>query len=31
MRTPLLIEGVRPSIRSGPRRQGEDTESIFDD
>ena len=31
MRTPLLIDGVRPSIRGGPRRQGEDTESIFDD
>ncbi len=29
MRTPLLIDGVRPAIRRGPRRQGEDTDSIF--
>jgi crotonobetainyl-CoA:carnitine CoA-transferase CaiB-like acyl-CoA transferase len=30
MRTPLLIDGVRPEIRSGPRRLGEDTLEIFD-
>ncbi|MGA2432384.1 MAG: CoA transferase [Acidimicrobiales bacterium] len=29
MRTPLLIDGVRPDVRRGPRRQGEDTESVF--
>ena len=29
MRTPLIIDGKRPEIRSGPRRQGEDTEEIF--
>jgi crotonobetainyl-CoA:carnitine CoA-transferase CaiB-like acyl-CoA transferase len=29
MRTPLLIDGKRPEIRSGPRRQGEDTEEIL--
>jgi len=31
MRTPLLIDGVRPPIRRGPRRLGEDTSSIFGD
>lgn len=31
MRTPLLIDGVRPDIRRGPRRMGEDNEEIFDD
>jgi len=31
MKTPLLINGVRPSIRRGPRRLGEDTEEIFAD
>jgi crotonobetainyl-CoA:carnitine CoA-transferase CaiB-like acyl-CoA transferase len=30
MRTPLLIDGVRPGIRSGPRKLGEDTREIFD-
>lgn len=30
MRTPLLIDGVRPAIRSGPRKLGEDTREIFD-
>jgi len=30
MRTPLLIDGVRPVIRRGPRRLGEDTAEIFD-
>jgi crotonobetainyl-CoA:carnitine CoA-transferase CaiB-like acyl-CoA transferase len=30
MRTPLLIDGVRPEIRSGPRKLGEDTREIFD-
>jgi crotonobetainyl-CoA:carnitine CoA-transferase CaiB-like acyl-CoA transferase len=30
MRTPLLIDGVRPVIRRGPRLQGEDTQEIFD-
>ena len=29
MRTPLIIDGKRPKIRSGPRRQGEDTQEIF--
>jgi crotonobetainyl-CoA:carnitine CoA-transferase CaiB-like acyl-CoA transferase len=29
MRTPLLIDGVRPGIRRGPRRLGEDNEEIF--
>ncbi|MDE3064071.1 MAG: CoA transferase [Acidobacteriota bacterium] len=29
MRTPLVIDGVRPPIRSGPRRWGEDTHAIF--
>jgi crotonobetainyl-CoA:carnitine CoA-transferase CaiB-like acyl-CoA transferase len=31
MRTPLLIDGVRPDIRRGPRGLGEDTAEIFDD
>ncbi len=29
MRTPLLIDGVRPPIRRGPRRQGEDSKDVF--
>jgi formyl-CoA transferase len=29
MRTPLLIDGVRPPIRSGPRRLGEDTSDVL--
>ncbi|MFI5036142.1 MAG: CaiB/BaiF CoA transferase family protein [Acidimicrobiales bacterium] len=29
MRTPLVIDGVRPPIRRGPRRLGEDTAAIF--
>jgi crotonobetainyl-CoA:carnitine CoA-transferase CaiB-like acyl-CoA transferase len=29
MKTPLLLDGVRPAIRSGPRRLGEDTEELF--
>lgn len=29
MRTPLLIDGVRPPLRRGPRRMGEDTDEIF--
>jgi crotonobetainyl-CoA:carnitine CoA-transferase CaiB-like acyl-CoA transferase len=29
MQTPLLIDGVRPAIRSGPRKLGEDTREIF--
>ena len=29
MRTPLIIDGKRPEIRSGPRRQGEDTQEIL--
>lgn len=29
MRSPLVIDGVRLPIRSGPRRLGEDTEAIF--
>jgi CoA:oxalate CoA-transferase len=31
LKTPLLINGVRPSIRRGPRRIGEDTEEILGD
>jgi crotonobetainyl-CoA:carnitine CoA-transferase CaiB-like acyl-CoA transferase len=31
MRTPLVIDGSRPSIRRGPRRIGEDSEEIFGD
>jgi crotonobetainyl-CoA:carnitine CoA-transferase CaiB-like acyl-CoA transferase len=31
MRTPLLIDGVRPHIRRGPRRLGEDTTELFDE
>jgi crotonobetainyl-CoA:carnitine CoA-transferase CaiB-like acyl-CoA transferase len=31
MRTPLLIDGVRPAIRRGPRRLGEDTAELFDE
>ena len=30
MRTPLIIDGKRPEIRSGPRAMGEDTQEIFD-
>lgn len=30
MRTPLRIDGVRPGIRRGPRRQGEDTDEVFE-
>jgi crotonobetainyl-CoA:carnitine CoA-transferase CaiB-like acyl-CoA transferase len=29
MRTPLVIDGVRPSIRRGPRRLGEDSGEVF--
>jgi crotonobetainyl-CoA:carnitine CoA-transferase CaiB-like acyl-CoA transferase len=29
MRTPLVIDGKRPEIRRGPRRQGEDTDDVF--
>jgi crotonobetainyl-CoA:carnitine CoA-transferase CaiB-like acyl-CoA transferase len=29
MRTPLRIDGVRPDIRRGPRRQGEDTAEVL--
>jgi crotonobetainyl-CoA:carnitine CoA-transferase CaiB-like acyl-CoA transferase len=29
MRTPLLIDGVRPALRRGPRRLGEDTDEVF--
>lgn len=29
MRTPLVIDGARPSIRRGPRRMAEDSEEIF--
>jgi crotonobetainyl-CoA:carnitine CoA-transferase CaiB-like acyl-CoA transferase len=31
MRTPLVIDGSRPSIRRGPRRIGEDSGEIFGD
>jgi hypothetical protein len=31
MRTPLVIDGTRPSIRRGPRRIGQDSEEIFGD
>jgi crotonobetainyl-CoA:carnitine CoA-transferase CaiB-like acyl-CoA transferase len=31
MRTPLVIDGTRPSIRRGPRRFNEDTDEIFGD
>jgi crotonobetainyl-CoA:carnitine CoA-transferase CaiB-like acyl-CoA transferase len=31
MRTPLRIDGTRPTIRSGPRRLGEDTAVFFTD
>ena len=30
MRTPLLIDGVRPALRRGPRRLGQDTDEVFD-
>ena len=29
MRTPLLVDGVRPPIRRGPRRLGEDTDEVL--
>ncbi len=29
MRSPLRIDGVRPALRSGPRRLGEDTAEVF--
>ena len=29
MRTPLLVDGVRPALRRGPRRLGEDTDELF--
>ena len=31
MRSPLRIDGVRPELRSGPRRLGEDTVELFAD
>jgi crotonobetainyl-CoA:carnitine CoA-transferase CaiB-like acyl-CoA transferase len=31
MRTPLLIEGVRPEIRRGPHQLGEDNEGLLND
>ena len=31
MRTPLVIDGVRPIVRRGPRRMGEDSDEIFGD
>jgi crotonobetainyl-CoA:carnitine CoA-transferase CaiB-like acyl-CoA transferase len=31
MRTPLVIDGWRPSIRRGPRRLGEDSDEVFSD
>jgi crotonobetainyl-CoA:carnitine CoA-transferase CaiB-like acyl-CoA transferase len=30
MRTPLVLDGRRPGVRSGPRSFGEDTRAIFD-
>ena len=30
MRTPLVIDGVRPAIRRGPRRLGEDNADVFE-
>jgi crotonobetainyl-CoA:carnitine CoA-transferase CaiB-like acyl-CoA transferase len=30
MRTPLVIDGVRPPIRSGPRGLGQDTGEVFE-
>lgn len=30
MRTPLLIDGARPTIRRGPRRLGEDSDEVFE-
>jgi crotonobetainyl-CoA:carnitine CoA-transferase CaiB-like acyl-CoA transferase len=29
MRTPLVIDGVRPVVRRGPRRKGEDGDEVF--
>lgn len=29
MRTPLRVDGVRPTIRRGPRLQGEDSDELF--
>ena len=31
MRTPLVIDGTRPTIRRGPRRLGQDSDEIFGD
>jgi crotonobetainyl-CoA:carnitine CoA-transferase CaiB-like acyl-CoA transferase len=31
MRTPLVIDGSRPTIRRGPRRLGEDSNEILGD
>jgi crotonobetainyl-CoA:carnitine CoA-transferase CaiB-like acyl-CoA transferase len=31
MRTPLVIDGTRPTVRRGPRRLGEDSDEIFGD
>ncbi len=31
MRTPLVIDGVRPTVRRGPRRIGEDSDEVFGD
>ncbi len=31
MRTPLVIDGTRPTIRRGPRRLGEDSHDVFAD
>lgn len=30
MRTPLIVDGSRPQVRSGPRSLGEDTHAVFD-
>jgi crotonobetainyl-CoA:carnitine CoA-transferase CaiB-like acyl-CoA transferase len=30
MRTPLIVDGVRPPIRQGPRRLGQDTNAVLD-
>ena len=31
LRTPLVIDGARPTIRRGPRRMGEDSDEVFGD
>jgi crotonobetainyl-CoA:carnitine CoA-transferase CaiB-like acyl-CoA transferase len=31
MRSPLRVDGVRPALRSGPRRLGQDTEELLTD